>query len=111
MGLCLGFVPKIVLITQGSFLLLDSIGTYSASCTALPADGLGVYTEDWEGDKILEEGTQLGQVTLTDPHLFSTSHWIVRRILNDNQLRHYLRQSVFWDDSWFFVLTKAVLQF
>lgn len=83
------------------FLLLDSMGTYS-SCAALPAGGLGMYTGDWEGNKILGEGTQLEHVTLTDLRLFSTSHWIVRRILNDNQLRHFLRQSVFWDD-WCFL--------
>lgn len=102
MGPHLGFVLKIVLITQGCFLLLDSIRTYSASYTALASDGLGVHTGDWEGDKVLGEGTQLGQVTLTDPHLFSISHWIVRRILNDNQLRPFLRQSVFWGD-WCFL--------
>lgn len=54
MGLCLGFVPKIVLITQGSFLLLDSIGTYSASCTALPAD-------DWEGHRRLGGRQDIGR--------------------------------------------------
>lgn len=46
---------------------------------------------------------------LTDPHLFSSSHWIVKGILNDNQLRHFLRQCIL---GWlmFFVLTKTVLQ-
>lgn len=99
-GATFGICAETVLITQEWFLLLHSIRTYSASCTALPADGLRVCTGDWEGDKILGEGTQLGQVTLTDTHLFSTSHWIVRRILSE--LRHFLMQSIFWDD-WCFL--------